>query len=179
MQVLANFEVTRIQFVVKDDKYASIEKCHLQPVNRSLKLFDLRIKLLQLPVTNALVKWSLLKRSNGYLPINQNYTVDVCKFMQHSNHVFNNFIYSIFKDFTNLNHTCPFNVSSNYAVAYPHSFLFIAVCLQHDIIVNKFPTRFVRAMDFIFIPRGDYAIDSAWYAGGVLRIEGRVKFTLL
>ncbi|XP_062133004.1 uncharacterized protein LOC133843452 isoform X1 [Drosophila sulfurigaster albostrigata] len=154
--VLASFEVTSIQFAIKDHKYAIMEKCHLRAVNRSIKLFDLRIKLLKLPITNVVVKWSLLKLSNGYLPFNHNYTLDGCKFLRHSNHLINNFIYGIFKDYTNLNHTCPYN---------------------HDVIVDSFPSRSSKDFDLMFLAKGDYAIDTAWYTDGILRADGRIKFT--
>ncbi|KAH8299802.1 hypothetical protein KR044_005970, partial [Drosophila immigrans] len=155
LQVLASFEVTSINIVSKDDKYAIIEKCQIQAVNRSLKFFNLHVKLLQLPVRTVLVKWALLKQSNGYLPFNQNYTLDACKFMRHSNHLINNFLYSMFKDYTNLNHTCPYD---------------------HDIIIDKFPTRSSKGFDLLFMPKGDYAIEASWYTDDVLRSEAKVYF---
>ncbi|KAL7738701.1 hypothetical protein ACLKA6_006984 [Drosophila palustris] len=154
---MARFEFTKVKIKIMEDGYAIVEKSHLQAVNRSLKLFDLRIKLLQLPVINVKVSWVLLKRSNGYLPYSQNFTVDVCQFFKSGKNLITLYIFSFFKDYTNFNHSCPYN---------------------HDIILEKFPTYSTKAMTLLPLPGGDYAVDSNWYTDGKLRAEARIYFTL-
>ncbi|KRF97982.1 uncharacterized protein Dwil_GK26818 [Drosophila willistoni] len=113
--------------------------------------------LRQLPVTNLKVNYALLKRSNGYRPFLYNYTVDICQFfVATKKHLVNHFIYTWFKDYTNFNHSCPYN---------------------HDIVLEKFPTISGSYMDLLPMPAGEYAIDSTWYADDKLRMTGKIFFT--
>ncbi|KAH8369615.1 hypothetical protein KR093_000325 [Drosophila rubida] len=107
-------------------------------------------------ITSFQMKWALLKWSNGYLPWNHNHTVDVCRFLRRSKHLLNNFVYGMFRDYSNLNHTCPYN---------------------HDVIIHNLPKRFTRRFDLLLLPHGDYAIEASWYTDDVLRSEARLYFS--
>lgn len=54
---------------------------------------------------------ALFKRFNGYRPFLYNFTIDACRFFhnQKSNPVAQYF-YSLYRDVSNINHSCPYNV---------------------------------------------------------------------
>lgn len=117
------------------------------------------------------VNFSLLKRFNGYKPFLYNITVDACKALRHSkyNPIFS-FFYGLFKHHSNMNHTCPFDVSVliRRLIEQLNTFLFK---FQHDLIVEKLPTNFLnqKVNGDIKFPHGDYLFHSDWYAYGINR----------
>lgn len=59
------------------------------------------------------VNFALLKRFGGYKPFLYNVTTDACKFLNNpnSNPVIV-YLHGFFKSHSNMNHTCPYDVSS-------------------------------------------------------------------
>lgn len=64
------------------------------------------------PVNNAYVQGMLFKRESGYKPWLLNIQVDVCRFMRKSYNRAAILVFNIFREFTDMNHTCPYVVSS-------------------------------------------------------------------
>ncbi|XP_017049220.2 uncharacterized protein LOC108093605 [Drosophila ficusphila] len=96
-----------------DEEFSKFEYCIFKSVNRTYKYFSTRVKLLKVPVTSVQINLELFQRLNGYKPFLYNITVDACKFIknQKSNPVASYF-YDSFKKFSNINHTCPYDVST-------------------------------------------------------------------
>jgi len=58
------------------------------------------------------VQFGLYKRLNGYKPFLYNMTLDGCRFLKSRNpNPIALYFYNLFKDYSNINHTCPYNVS--------------------------------------------------------------------
>ncbi|KAH8385333.1 hypothetical protein KR093_010533, partial [Drosophila rubida] len=53
----------------------------------------------------------MVKRANGYKPWLYNLTIDACEFQRRRNNPIIKLIFNIFKDYSNLNHSCPYKVS--------------------------------------------------------------------
>jgi len=52
-----------------------------------------------------------MKRDSKHVFNHYNTTVDACKFLKYRSNLLANMLFSIFEDYSNLNHTCPYNVS--------------------------------------------------------------------
>ncbi|EDW60093.2 uncharacterized protein Dvir_GJ21294 [Drosophila virilis] len=79
-----------------------------------LIVFGLLLTLLVLNISynpivgNVDVKGQLFKRANGYKPWLYKATIDGCRFLKKPYHPLAILVYKIFKSYTNLNHTCPY-----------------------------------------------------------------------
>ncbi|XP_017111717.1 uncharacterized protein LOC108135485 [Drosophila elegans] len=60
------------------------------------------------PVDNIQLHAKILKKANGFKPWILESTVDACRFMRKRYDPFTIIVYNIFKEFTNINHTCPY-----------------------------------------------------------------------
>ncbi|XP_039954156.1 uncharacterized protein LOC120770621 [Bactrocera tryoni] len=103
----------------------------------------------------ANVSIRLLKRANGWKPFLYKVHFDGCKFMKNprANPVAE-FFYKIMKEYSNLNHTCPYD---------------------HDLILDKF--RLSSDLVKLPFPIGEYAVDTTWFVNGQLwaRVNGSCR----
>lgn len=53
-----------------------------------------------------------MRYDHGYKPFFINVTFDACKFLKNQKHSIVKLFYNAFKDSSNLNHTCPYDVST-------------------------------------------------------------------
>ncbi|XP_037945469.1 uncharacterized protein LOC119677951, partial [Teleopsis dalmanni] len=141
---------TNIKCETRDPSFSDFEYCYLKSINRTYKYFSLKVRLYKIPVTVIHVGFALSKKESGYKPFLYNFTIDGCKYLKSPKNRLITFFYEIFKVYSNINHTCPFN---------------------HDIIVDKLNSQsmdnsFTRVLPF---PSGDYIIHSSWYAYNILR----------
>ncbi|XP_017030690.1 uncharacterized protein, partial [Drosophila kikkawai] len=159
-QVSPKVEFTNIKCTSLDLSFSSFDYCHIKAVNRSFKYLSLKVKLHKVPITKIKVNIAVLKRFNGYRPFMYNVTVDACRFIRNpkSNPVFS-YLYSLFKTYSNMNHTCPYN---------------------HDLIVEKLNTQFVnnQVTAVLPVPEGDYIFETNWFAENIQRAVVRVYGTL-
>ncbi|KAH8382412.1 hypothetical protein KR009_003382, partial [Drosophila setifemur] len=159
-QVTSEFEFTNFKCTSLDRDFCGFEYCFLKSVNRTFKYLSLKVNLYKTPITRVHVNLGLLKRANGYKPFLYNITVDACRYLKNpkSNPV-GTFLYGIFRTFSNMNHSCPFD---------------------HDLIVEKLTSSFSN-MQFTKVlpfPRGDYLFRSNWIAYDINRANADIYFTL-
>lgn len=64
------------------------------------------------PVNEVLINAQVFKRANGYRPWLYKGQFDACRFMRKAYIPLVIFIFSLIKDYTNLNHPCPYVVST-------------------------------------------------------------------
>ncbi|XP_030386619.1 uncharacterized protein LOC115633303 [Scaptodrosophila lebanonensis] len=157
--VLGEFQFTNIKCNSRDEDFVKFEYCFIKSVNRTYKYMSLGVKLLQTPVTNAKVNYALLKRGNGYKPFLYNMSVDACSYLRRPFNPVNQYFYGLFKGYTNINHTCPYD---------------------HDLIVEKLPMNHLdnELTTVLPMPKGDYAFNTIWYAYGTIRADAVFYFTL-
>ncbi|XP_051862465.1 uncharacterized protein LOC127565835 [Drosophila albomicans] len=60
---------------------------------------------------NVKVNVQMVKRANGYKPWLYNITVDACEFQRRRNNPMIKMVFNIFKNYSNLNHPCPYRDS--------------------------------------------------------------------
>ncbi|XP_037721101.1 uncharacterized protein LOC119554309 [Drosophila subpulchrella] len=156
----AKVEFTNIKCTSLDKNFDDFEYCRLKSVNRTFKYISLKVNLYKIPINKVKVNFVLLKRFSGYKPFLYNITADACKILKYpkSNQVFG-FFHSLFRDYSNMNHTCPFN---------------------HDLIVDKLSAEFINTQftKVLPFPLGDYQFYSNWIADDINRAEVRVYGTL-
>ncbi|XP_059225081.1 uncharacterized protein LOC106088868 [Stomoxys calcitrans] len=64
----------------------------------------------QSAATKATLKMGLYKKAGGYKPYFYNTSTDFCRFLEDtSRNFFINFIFNFLNEFSNLNHSCPFD----------------------------------------------------------------------
>lgn len=111
------------------------------------------------------------QRLNGYKPFLYNVTVDGCRFYKHqrSNPVFYYF-FNFFKDYSNINHSCPYDVSLNNNKHYG-GLLRTPFLLQHDIILDKVSISHANTQvtNVLPVPHGNYLYRADWYAYNIKR----------
>ncbi|XP_032572102.1 uncharacterized protein LOC6609340 [Drosophila sechellia] len=147
----AMLEFKNIKCESVDKEFSEFEYCYLKSVNRTYKYISVKIKLLQLPITNVKVNGALYQRLNGYKPFLYNITVDCCKFLKNQKYSpIASFLFDTFKGFSNINHSCPFN---------------------HDIILDKLTAESVyhRFTNILPFPEGDYMLQLNWFTSGINR----------
>nr|XP_017092685.2 uncharacterized protein LOC108122567 [Drosophila bipectinata] len=81
--------------------------CRLKAVRRDRIVLNINGTLLY-PAQVIHVHGKLFKRANGYKPWLIDVKLDVCRFVKRNYNPVAKMIYNLFKKFTNINHTCPF-----------------------------------------------------------------------
>nr|NP_001036537.1 uncharacterized protein Dmel_CG33632 [Drosophila melanogaster]ABI31087.1 uncharacterized protein Dmel_CG33632 [Drosophila melanogaster] len=145
-EVYSLVEFTNVQCETLDKDFSLFEYCYLQSVNRSYKYVSLKVKLLKIPVTKIKVQFGLYKRLNGYKPFLYNMTLDGCRFLKSRNpNPIALYFYNLFKDYSNINHTCPYN---------------------HDLVLDEMSYHSInyKLTEILPFPEGNYKLEVHWIA---------------
>ncbi|KAH8302017.1 hypothetical protein KR044_001885, partial [Drosophila immigrans] len=119
--------------------WAIINNCRLRAISRNKTIFNMNITLLH-PGNSILIDGQVFKRANGYKPWIVKFNVDACKFHRKPYNPAAILIYSLFKEFSNLNHTCPYGDQ-----------ILKGFYLRHEILRLPFPTGdYLLAMNWLF-----------------------------
>ncbi|KAH8301702.1 hypothetical protein KR059_009254, partial [Drosophila kikkawai] len=174
-------EFTNINCTSWDPEFSNFEYCYLKSVNRSYKYMSLKVNLYKVPINVIKVNIAALKRLNGYKPFLYNATVDACRFLKNpkSNPVFS-YLHNMFRSFSNMNHTCPYNVRLWLTLVFDFILIFFFLFRQHDLVVEKLNTNFLNnhITSALPVPEGDYALQTSWFANNILRATVLVSITL-
>ncbi|XP_051859558.1 uncharacterized protein LOC127565414 [Drosophila albomicans] len=92
------------------------------------------------PVTNIFAEFQVFKRENGYKPWLVKTSWDLCRFLTKAYNPFAILFYRMFKEFTNINHTCPY---------------------EGDLVVEGFHLR--PELLGVVLPTGDYRAATTWF----------------
>ncbi|EDW17450.2 uncharacterized protein LOC6581232 [Drosophila mojavensis] len=135
----AHVAFTNLKCNFIDKSYGDFQYCYIKAVNRTHKYISIYAKMVPQSLNNIWVNIQLLRKSNGYKPFFTPNSFDVCKFLKKPNNPLLLSYYNMFKECSNLNHTCPYD---------------------HDLIIDRFYTgdhelSFAR---YLPIPHGDYIV---------------------
>ncbi|XP_030560404.1 uncharacterized protein LOC115762369 [Drosophila novamexicana] len=103
----ATVKLTNAVCETKNKTWITFDRCRLRAINRNKTVLNVDVNFLH-PVHTADLNFRMQKKANGYKPWLGEYTVDFCAFMRKSNHPVIKILIGIFKDFSTLNHTCPY-----------------------------------------------------------------------
>ncbi|XP_046865371.1 uncharacterized protein LOC111519222 [Drosophila willistoni] len=101
------FKMTNAKCETFNKSWVLIYNCRLKAVRRHVTVLNINSTYLQ-PVNNLWVHAEMFKKANGYKPWLFNATVDACRFLRKPNNPIISLIFNLFKEFTNINHPCPF-----------------------------------------------------------------------
>ncbi|XP_034663459.1 uncharacterized protein LOC117898297 [Drosophila subobscura] len=128
------------------------QNCRLKALSRNKVLFNMKGTVLH-PATNITLHIQVLKRANGYKPWLVDVHVDACRFLRKRSPPVVNLIYGLFKEFTNINHTCPF----------------MGPQIVKDFYLKPELLR-------LPIPTGDYMLTMQWYFDKKIQFDTNVSF---
>jgi len=104
---------TNVKCEVLEKSFVEFPVCHLKVLGRGIIAENLYIKNLKLPLKSISINFGVYKKLSGYHPFLFNVTIDFCHYIKHPNplSIFHLF-YTAVKPYSNLKHTCPYNVST-------------------------------------------------------------------
>ncbi|XP_037943677.1 uncharacterized protein LOC119676509 [Teleopsis dalmanni] len=152
--VTSLLEFTNIKCKSHDKQFTDFEYCYLRSVNRSYKYMSVKARLFQIPVTNVTIRYTFLRRDDGYTPFLSNFTVDACEFLRSPKDPIAKFFYGLIVQHSNMNHTCPYN---------------------HDVFIDKLDTSFLSGkFKGLPIPNDAFILKSTWFAYNIPRADVNV-----
>ncbi|XP_034654782.1 uncharacterized protein LOC117892569 [Drosophila subobscura] len=160
LKIACRVEFTNIKCNSTDLDFSDFEYCYLKSVNRSYKYLSVKVKLFKIPVTKVTLSFGLYKRLSGYRPFLYNFTVDACKFLKHrKSFPVVSYFHDFIKDFSNMNHSCPFN---------------------HDIMVEKASIEHAnnQLTNILKFPEGDYMVEMHFLAYDIRRAVVKLYVSL-
>lgn len=98
--VCENFNKTWITF----------HECRLRAISRHKTVMNLNLTF-NYPAYEIIVDIQALKKANGYKPWLFNVSIDACRFIKKPYHPAVMIVFKMFRDFSNINHSCPYVVS--------------------------------------------------------------------
>ncbi|EDV95704.1 GH15853, partial [Drosophila grimshawi] len=136
---VAHVTFTNLKCNATDRNIGEFDYCYIKAVNRTHKYVSVYFKLYQRPLSNITLNIKVFRKSNGYQPFIPTINIDLCKFLINQKHPFMIIFYKITKQYSNINHTCPYIT---------------------DVYVDKMYTGNLESdfMRYIPIPEGDYLI---------------------
>ncbi|EDV56293.2 uncharacterized protein LOC6546799 [Drosophila erecta] len=153
---------TNVKCEALDKSFAEFPVCNLKVLGRGVIAENMHIKLLKLPVQKISVNIAVYKKLSGYHPFLFNVTADLCHYLKHPNPMnLLHYIYTAVKPFSNFNHSCPYNVSTN--------------LIYHDIVVKDFVLS-DQMFAKIPYPKGNYMLSIKFATDDVWRIRLNTYF---
>ncbi|XP_017006144.2 uncharacterized protein [Drosophila takahashii] len=149
------FKFTNVACDSYNTSWYVFHNCRLKAVGRDKVLLNFSGTILN-PAYDIRVHTLIFKKANGYRPWLVNKKIEVCRYLRHPNDPVATIVYGLFKDFSNLNHTCPY---------------------VGQTIVKDFYLRpeLVR----LPIPTGDYLLSLRWYFDKKLQFDTNVSYTFV
>ncbi|XP_017058844.1 uncharacterized protein LOC108099733 [Drosophila ficusphila] len=108
------------------------------------------------PIKDVVIHTKLYKKANGFKPWLLETTVDGCRFINKRYDPIFNIAYNIFKDFSNMNHSCPY--------------------VGHQILKDFYLKPELLVLPF---PSGEYMLAMRWYFDKTSIIETNVSFIFM
>ncbi|KAH8372475.1 hypothetical protein KR093_011706 [Drosophila rubida] len=122
-----------------DETQIFINQCRLRAVSRNVTTFNYNATNF-FRIDEARLKVQILKKANGFKPWVVKADIDGCRFLKKSYNPLFKIIFSLFQEFSNMNHTCPY--------------------LTGDVVVQGFYLKLSRLPHAI--PTGEYLANITW-----------------
>uniref|UniRef100_A0A6P4FQ97 Uncharacterized protein LOC108053698 n=2 Tax=Drosophila rhopaloa TaxID=1041015 RepID=A0A6P4FQ97_DRORH len=100
------FKMTNVVCASHNKSWVRVNLCRLKAISRSKVVFNFNATLLY-PTSDIRVTYRLFKKESGYKPWLINVEIDSCRFLRKPYDFMGVMIYNFFRNFTNVNHTCP------------------------------------------------------------------------
>ncbi|KAH8339343.1 hypothetical protein KR074_012380, partial [Drosophila pseudoananassae] len=154
-QGTTKMKLTNAKCVSFNQSWVRINQCRLKAISRHRTVFNFNATFLH-PSRDIWSNYRVFKRESGYKPWLFNIKYDCCRFLRRPYDGFGIFIYKLFRDFSNINHTCP---------------------LDGDILIQG---MYLLSERFILpYPTGDYMFSSTWIFYQKPQFEVNVSFEFI
>lgn len=107
----AHCKMTNAVCESSNKSWVVIEQCRLRAISRNVTTLNIIIDFLH-PARNIQLLLQLKKKANGYKPWLFDYTIDACAFMRRQRHPVYKMFWMIIRDFSTVNHSCPYEVGA-------------------------------------------------------------------
>ncbi|EDW48568.1 GM19845 [Drosophila sechellia] len=112
-------KLTNVVCESKNKSWAVFHYCRLKAYSRNKTSMNINATFLH-PTNNVSLRLKMVKRLSGYKPFLFDITIDACRFLRKRHNPVIKMFYSFIKDYSTLNHTCPYvglQVVSDYHTA--------------------------------------------------------------
>ncbi|KAH8313264.1 hypothetical protein KR067_003246, partial [Drosophila pandora] len=106
----SKFKFTNLVCDVLDPSWVEVNKCRLKAIQREKTTLNFNGTLLK-TINKLKVHVQIFKKANGWNPWLYNITLDACRFIRNPYVPVVTLVFNLFKDNSNLNHSCPYPVS--------------------------------------------------------------------
>ncbi|KAH8330393.1 hypothetical protein KR067_002059, partial [Drosophila pandora] len=151
----AIFKFTNVACETYNKSWVTFSQCRLKAVSRDRVFLNIRAYIYY-PAHRIMVRGKIFKRANGYKPWLYDKKVDACAFIRQKSNPLVLLVYNLFKDFSNINHTCPYEGEQVIKDFY----------LQQDLL--RVP-----------LPSGDYMLTLQWYFDKKPQFDTNVSFSFV
>ncbi|XP_020806451.1 uncharacterized protein LOC110182697 [Drosophila serrata] len=149
------FKFTNFVCQTYNQSWFQFQECRLKAVSRDKVLLNMNGTILY-PVNKAQIQGKLFKRESGYKPWLLDIQIDACRFMRKNYNTAAKLIFNIFKEFTDINHTCPYLGPVHLRGFY----------LQPELLKLPFPS-------------GQYMISLRWFFDRKLQFDTNISFVFV
>ncbi|KAH8397281.1 hypothetical protein KR215_011654, partial [Drosophila sulfurigaster] len=149
----AQLKMTNVICKSENKSLIYVNECRLRAINRNITILNLNISML-FSSSDILLDMQILKKANGYKPWIVKTVVDVCKFVKKFNNPILKVVYTISKEYSNLNHSCPY----------------MGLAIVKDFYVN--PVKMGLPL-----PTGDYLLGMKWLYDKKLQMATNFYFS--
>ncbi|KAH8388309.1 hypothetical protein KR093_003451, partial [Drosophila rubida] len=101
------FKLTNAVCESYNQSWVEFELCRLRAVSRYKVYLNVNVTLHQ-PINDVFIKGQLMKKANGYKPWLYSVFFNACQFVRRRNNPLIKLVWELFKEFSTLNHTCPY-----------------------------------------------------------------------
>ncbi|XP_062124046.1 uncharacterized protein LOC133837340 isoform X2 [Drosophila sulfurigaster albostrigata] len=101
------FKLTNAVCESFNKSWVEFELCRLRAVSRHKVYLNLNVTLHQ-PINDIHIKGQLMKKENGYKPWLYSVSFNGCQFIRRRNNPLIKLVWDLFKEYSTLNHTCPY-----------------------------------------------------------------------
>ncbi|KAH8295692.1 hypothetical protein KR018_003984, partial [Drosophila ironensis] len=99
-------KMTNVNCVSHNKSWVRINQCRLKAIDRHTVVLNFNATFLH-STKSIRAHYQMFKRANGYKPWLINMSLDCCQFLKKPFDAFGIIVYNLYKDFSNINHTCP------------------------------------------------------------------------
>lgn len=104
------FKMTNAVCKSYNESWITVHTCRLRAISRNVTKLNVVVTLLH-PVHDLRVQGQVYKKANGYKPWLVKFDLDICRFLKRAYNPAAIFVFKLFKDFSNFNHSCPYMAS--------------------------------------------------------------------
>ncbi|KAH8302136.1 hypothetical protein KR044_003152, partial [Drosophila immigrans] len=147
------FKLTNAVCESYNKSWLIVNTCRLRAISRNKTVLNVNVSMVH-PCSNIFIDVQFFKRANGYKPWLIKFTVDACRFLNKLYNPAAILIYRQLKEFSNLNHTCPYVGNQ---------------------IIEGFYLRPEKLL--LPLPTGDYLLEMTWFLDNKKVLITNVYFT--